>query len=120
MAQTLLTFELNRETDKAVREICRQLGIRKIDVAARDYAQKLGCLAGVTGFPREKGVCGAGAFSQEMIVFSGMNSTQLDIFLAEYSKTGLPEIGLKAIITVNNIFWTAETLYHTLKKEHLR
>lgn len=118
MAQTLLTFELNKETDLSVQKICQSLGIQKIDIAQKDYAQSLGCLAGVSGFSRSRTSYTGGPFSQEMIVFSGMNSGQLDTFLAEYTKTGLPDIGLKAIITMHNVFWTAEALFHALKKEH--
>lgn len=118
MAQILLTFDLDRETDAAVREICKRLGIQKKNVATKDYAQKLGCLAGVTGFAREKTIYTGSAFSEGMIVFSGVSSGLLDLFLAEYGKTSLPAIGIKAIITAHNAFWTAEMLYRELCREH--
>lgn len=117
MAQTLLAFELKPDTNAAVQEICTRLSIEKIDIAQRDYAQKLGYLAKVSGFAREKIAYTKGAFSSEMLVFSGMNSDQVDAFLAEYKQTGLPDIGLKAIVTMYNIFWTAEMLFHALRRE---
>jgi len=58
-------------------------------------------------------------FPAEMLVFSGMNSTQVEVFLAEYKKTGVPAVGLKAIVTPHNVFWTAEALFKELLKEHL-
>ena len=35
------------------RQVCRTLGIRIIDVARKDYFQKLGTLAQIQGFTRE-------------------------------------------------------------------
>lgn len=119
MAQTILTFKLEREKDAAVDVICRRLGIRKIEVPVKDYGQKLGYLAGISGFSKEKGVYDKAPFPAEMLVFSGMDSSHLDAFLAEYKKTALPAISLKAVVTSHNIFWTAEMLFRELMKEHL-
>ena len=52
-----------------------------------------------------------------MMVFSNM-ADMLDQFLSEYKKAGIPPIGLKAVITPHNIFWSAEDLYKELFKEH--
>ena len=57
-------------------------------------------------------------FPTEMLVFSGMDSEMIDTFLDQYKKASIPPIGLKAIITQHNIFWTAEELYKELFKEH--
>lgn len=51
--------------------------------------------------------------------FSEMNSDQVDAFLAEYKKAGVEPIALKAVITGNNIFWTAERTQKELLREHL-
>ena len=115
----ILTFQLQKEKEPAIASICKSLGIRLSAVPARDYAQKLGYLAGVKGFPREKSIYDGMPFPAEMLVFSGLNSDQVDAFLAEYKKTGLPAIGLKAIVTPHNVFWTAEALFRELMKEHL-
>ena len=50
---------------------------------------------------------------------SEMNSDQVDAFLAEYKKAGVEPIALKAVITGNNIFWTAERTQKELLREHL-
>ena len=39
-------------------------------------------------------------------------------FLSEYKKNGIEPINYKAVLTVNNIFWTPEELFAELKKEH--
>ncbi len=119
MSRTVLTFKLEHTKDAAVASICRKLDIRKIEVPVEDYGQKLGCLAGISGFPKEKIPYGKAPFPKEMLVFSGMDSEHLDDFLSEYKKTALPAIGLKAVVTSHNIFWTAEALFAELMKEHL-
>ena len=70
-------------------------------------------------FP-ETGHAGADPeFPAEMLIFSEMNSDQVDVFLAEYKKSGVEPIALKAVITGNNIFWTAERTQKELLREHL-
>lgn len=49
---------------------------------------------------------------------SGIDSELLDKFLSEYKKNGIEPINYKAVLTVNNIFWTPEELFAELKKEH--
>ena len=119
MSQTILTFQLQKEKESAIAEICKRLGIRLKAIPTKDYAQKLGYLAGIKGFPQEKVTFSGIPFPAEMLVFSGLNSDQVDAFLAEYKKTGLPAIGLKAIVTPHNVFWTAEALFRELMQEHL-
>ena len=106
MAQTILLFRINRDKYAVIQNVCRTLGIRIIDVARKDYSQKLGTLAQIQGYT-------------EMLIFSEMNSDQVDVFLAEYKKSGVEPIALKAVITGNNIFWTAERTQKELLREHL-
>ena len=108
MAQTILLFRINRDKYAVIQNVCRTLGIRIIDVARKDYSQKLGTLAQIQGFTREAKKYDGPEFPAEMLIFSEMNSDQVDAFLAEYKKAGVEPIALKAVITGNNIFWTAE------------
>ena len=108
MAQFILMFGLNKNKEAAV-----------VAVPRKDYSQKLGTLAKVQGFSRDKTVYSGPDFPAEMLIFSGMNSAQVDEFLAEYKKQGVPAIGLKAIVTPNNVFWTPEALFKELLKEHM-
>ena len=119
MEQFILMFGLDKDKEKTVRTVCSRIGAVPVIVERRDYSQKLGTLAGVQGFSRDKTVYSGPNFPAEMLVFSGMNSTQVDVFLAEYKKTGVPVVGLKAIVTPHNVFWTAEALFKELLKEHL-
>ena len=119
MSQVILTLQLQKDKEDAMATICKPRGIQSLETPVNDYAQNSGYLAGVKGFSREKAVYDGAPFPAEMLVFSGMDSEQVDIFLVEYKKTGLPAIGLKAVVTPHNVFWTADALFRELMKEHL-
>lgn len=119
MAQIILTFGLGKEKIKVVRSIAQKNRIQIKEISRKDYNQKLCALAGIQGFAKEKVIYNGPDFPLEMIVFSGIDSAQIDTFLADYKQTGAQPVPLKAIITPQNIFWTVETLFKELWKEHL-
>ena len=119
MAQIILTFGLGKEKIKVVRSIAQKNRIQIKEISRKDYNQKLGALAGIQGFAKEKVIYNGPDFPLEMIVFPGIDSAQIDTFLADYKQTGAQPVPLKAIITPQNIFWTVETLFKELWKEHL-
>lgn len=119
MAQTILEFRLDRDKAAAIQKICQQLGIRIVSVGRRDYGQKLGALAGVKGFAKEKKIYTGAELPAEMLVFSGMNSLQIDAFLGAYKTCGLAPIALKAVVTAHNVSWSADALFRELMQEHL-
>lgn len=114
----ILLFHMKPDKTKQIEAICRNLKIQTVKVKLTSYNQKLGYLAGITGFSRENTAYTGPDFPTEMLVFSGMDSEMIDTFLDQYKKASIPPIGLKAIITQHNIFWTAEELYKELFKEH--
>ena len=81
MAQTILLFRINRDKYAVIQNVCRTLGIRIIDVARKDYSQKLGTLAQIQGFTREAKKYDGPEFPAEMLIFSEMNSDQKYIHL---------------------------------------
>lgn len=115
-AQVLL-FRVEPVKAAQIETLCKRLGIRTSGVKLSDYSQKLAYLAGIPGFPREDTDYTGPEFPSEMMVFSNM-ADMLDQFLSEYKKAGIPPIGLKAVITPHNIFWSAEDLCKELFKEH--
>jgi hypothetical protein len=119
VAQKILGFRIDKEKHAALQAVCAELGIELIDVARKDYAQKLGALAGVKGFAKDRTVYSGAELPAEMLVFSGMNSGQLDDFLAAYKQTGQKPIDLKAVVTPGNIFWDADALFRELMREHI-
>ena len=118
MSQTVLCFHLSKDKEAGIADICKRLGIRQKRILPRDYGQKLGYLAEIQGFTREPDNYMKSEFQTEMLVFSGMDSEQVDAFLAAYKEAGLIPIGLKAVVTPHNIFWSAKQLYQELVKEH--
>ena len=87
-------------------------------VEKSDYGQKLGAIAGITGFKKDGSRYSGADFPAELLVFSGINSSQMDIFLAEYKKAGIEPIGCKAVVTPDNVFWSADKLFREIFREH--
>ena len=120
----ILLFQIEKEKEKEIGRICRRLQITVRKIVPKDYGQKLGYLAGITGFSREHAPYAGGAFPAEMLVFSGMDSGQVDLFLkesgeasAENGESGTEPVGLKAVLTEHNVFWTPAQLFAELLKE---
>lgn len=114
----ILLFHVEPGKTKQIEAVCRTLKLRTVKVKPSSYNQKLGYLAGITGFNRENTTYQGADFPSEMMVFSGMDSDMVDIFLAKYKEAAIPPISLKAILTSHNIFWSANELYKELFKEH--
>lgn len=117
--QTILLFEIEENKDKQICTLCNRINIQVLHVKKEDYSQKLGCIAGIKGFARTAETYQGKGIPAEMMVFSGMDSEQVDAFLQEYKEAGIAPIGCKAIITPNNVFWTAEELFRELLQEHM-
>lgn len=119
MAKILL-FGVNTQKDRAVCVAAEKIGADVTVVNRRDYGQKIGVLAGISGFHKDGKSYLGPDFATEMLVFSGMLPEQMDTFLAEYKATGLPPVALKAIVTPHNVSWTADALFRELLKEHIQ
>lgn len=115
-AQVLL-FRVEPVKVAQIESLCKNLGICTSKVKLSDYSQNLAYLAGIPGFSRKDIDYTGPEFPSEMMVFSNMTD-RLNHFLSEYKKAGIPSIGLKAVITPHNIFWSAEDLYKELFREH--
>lgn len=115
---TILLFHVEPDKTKKIEAICRSFKINVSKVKMSSYSQQLGYLAGITGFNRQNVTYQGVEFPSEMLVFSGMHGETVDTFLEKYKEASIPPIGLKAILTQHNVFWTAEELYKELWKEH--
>ena len=114
----ILLFHIEPGKTKQIEAICRPLKIQVSKIKPSSYSQKLGYLADISGFNRENTTYTGPEFPSEMLVFSGMDSDLVDTFLAKYKEASIPPIGLKAIVTPHNVFWSAVDLYKELFKEH--
>ena len=118
MGQTILEFRMDPAKHGLITSVCKAQGIRLVQVDRRDYRQKLGALAGISGFAKEKTVYEGPELPAEMLVFSGMNSDQVDAFLEAYRGGGLPKVNLKAVLTPSNICWNVQQLFLELMNAH--
>ena len=62
------------------------------------------------------GETGEPAFSEELLVMSGLGERQMDVLLTELRRQRIP-IALKAVVTPTNAGWTAAELYTELCRE---
>lgn len=96
MAQIILTFGLGKEKIKVVRSIAQKNRIQIKEISRKDYNQKLGALAGIQGFAKEKVIYNGPDFPLEMIVFSGIDSAQIDSFLGRLQTDWCSDSSLKS------------------------
>ncbi len=103
-----------------LQKLCDSMGISLIDVSSEQYEQQLGALAAIQGFKKKPiKLKHEPVFPAEMMVLSGFNAEEMDAFLTEYKARKIQPIGLKAVITPDNVFWTPKQLFNELMKEHL-
>ena len=96
--QKILLFSVAAQKVEKIKALCKTLGIS---------VQQDGSRYSGADFPAE------------LLVFSGINSSQMDIFLAEYKKAAIEPIGCKAVVTPDNVFWSADKLFREIFREHL-
>lgn len=112
----VLLFHISGKKQNQIKKLCSLLGIAAVSVDESRHGEQIGVLAGITGF-KGKTDSNSKTVSAEMLVFSGMDSEEMDRFLSEYKKNGIEPVALKAVVTPDNIFWTAEQLFRELMME---
>ncbi|MGN0436348.1 MAG: DUF3783 domain-containing protein [Wujia sp.] len=114
----ILLFNVNLIKANSIMGLCKKLFHDAMIIPRRDYSKPLGVLLGVPGLKNNNTYTG-NEFKNEMMVFSGLSSEELDLFLDEYKKAGIGEIKRKAIITGANMLWTPIKLYSELD-DHIK
>ena len=106
----VLYFIQEIKKEKQVLDLCRDMGIMIRKLKEEDAGRSVGVLAGV--FPPEL------APKTAKQVPKGYRMPELlDRFLAEYRRRGIDPIGLKAVATPHNLFWTVCELTGELEQE---
>lgn len=114
-----MAFEIKPEKEQLIKNCCASMDADYRRMLPSDHKKTLGSLAGITGIPAKTTAGSMGEkIEQEMLVFSGFDSEELEAFLDLYRMQGIEKIDYKATVTMYNIFWTPEMLYQELKKEH--
>ena len=109
-SKIILTYQLSPIQAAALSSLASSFsGTLKLrPVFPYEYAQSLGTLCGISGFPKK---------NRKPSAACGFDSQELDTFLAELKKGGLFTAALKAIVTPHNIFWDSQMLYQELASE---
>lgn len=130
----VLLFNVNIFKSNQIQVVCDRLGHKVKCIKKEDYNMSVGELAGIVpGLKPNKASSGndkfphqtngltneTKEFAHEMMVFSGINSEALDVFLAAYKEARISPIPRKAIITPANFGWSVIKLYEDLD-EHVR
>lgn len=113
----ILLFHIGKEKNEKIKSLCQSLHIQTITVPKARYNDALGTLLNIGNFNFES--LPAEEFAMEMMVFSGLTSEDLDVFLQSYKDAGIAPVPLKAIVTPTNVFWSAARLYKELMREYL-
>ena len=114
----VLLFKVGAEKQKQIKSISESYGIQVLLVPLKYYEEEIGALAGIMGMKIHGKKYTGPEFPAEMMIFSGIDSEELDHFLKRYRDAKIDPIGLKAILTPSNVQWTPKQLQEELLKEH--
>lgn len=118
MEQILYYAPSGKGQEENLKRLSEGFGIRFIKIQASQTGQSLGFLAGVDGFEEKKEsvLSMPPVLAEEMLIFGGISSERLDVFLGVLKTAGI-SISLKAILTPYNIGWSPAQLFAELEKE---
>ena len=117
---TVMYYIKDAKKEKALSELCKDLQLHTRKIKPGDSNRAIGNLAGSPGkgaVAKEKAP--AGYQLPELLIFSALEDKKLDEFLAEYRKRTIPPVGLKAIVTSQNINWSLYELTRELMREQM-
>lgn len=115
--QSILLYEVPARKEQQIRRLAAGLGIEVHTVSPTDYLHPIGVLLGLPGFQREPRPLSQTPLGREMMLLNGFDDTTLSRFLNRYRQEGIEPIGLKAGVTLHNIFWDSLQLFNELKME---
>lgn len=144
---TILLFQVNIFKQNEIRSLCRDLDLEVRIIDPADYGKTLGELAGSggtkvsrkpallnsrrpslgsPGFAAERiadiasgnRISDFHQITDEMMLMCGLSDRKLDEFLEKYRTAGISPIPLKAVLTSENMKWSAYGLFREISAEH--
>lgn len=106
----VLLFNIHGEKLVKIRIAALRLGLDVIEVPPESFGHPLGFMLGLEGFAPSEA---AESFEEEMLVMEALSSPLLDALRA-----GGAPVALKAVVTEQNIRWSAAALCRELRREH--
>ena len=125
--QKIILISMNDNTKRSrIQSLCSTLGIGTKLISGNQFTYSLGYLGGIRGIPAHgqddadpKISAPLSLSVPEILIFQGMTSRELDVFLDAYKQAGIAPVALKAIITPTNVFWSVHKLHRELQAERL-
>lgn len=117
-SKVILLYEVKKEKLGRVEGLCQRLHLKTKVIAKVFYLEKVGFLAGLSGWKKQGIRYEKEGLGEEMMLFSGLDSNELDEFFSQYQKEGIEPIALKAVLTEYNRSWNSIELFQELKREH--
>ena len=91
-------------------------GVTARVVDASDFGQPVGWLCALEGYLPDNAAA-EGGFTDEMLVLCGLSAAQLDGLLTALRRSRAV-VALKAVVTEENVSWSAKRLHDEILEEH--
>lgn len=102
-------------------ELCRvakELGIEFVILNHSDFEQKLGFLAGLSGYQERKREATELEDSFQELMVMSLQQERVNQFLSALERQKVEKVALKAVVTPHNRDWTLSQLLHEIAEEH--
>ena len=114
----VLLFNLRGEKRQKLLFLLIRLGLACREVAPAEQGKTIAALTERNGAPAA-GAAPKAPFPDEMLVLDGLDAEQFHGLLDGLRREGIP-VALKAVVTEQNLSWTAAELHDALLEEHRR
>lgn len=116
----VLLFNLHGEKREKILFLLIRLGIACREVSPAEQGKTIGALTEkeTKGVPAQRAASKA-PFPDEMLVMDGLDAGQFHGLLDGLRRNHVP-VALKAVVTEQNLSWTAAELHEALLEEHIR
>lgn len=117
-AECVLLYHCGGPEWARLRQTLVMLRLRLRMVEPRQYGLPLETVAsGKAGGRFEEAGETEESFSEPMMVFCYLDDSRLDQALAALRRAGVPQVGLKAVLTTANREWNSRQLWNELRRE---
>lgn len=117
-APMILAFNIPPEKLGRLRLLVARIKARLRPVGPDEHQRKLAdIIASPVAAAQGDAVPADAGFGDEMLVMAGLTGAQMNLFLGDFKRFGIPPIPLKAVLTVTNAEWTPVELHRELCAE---
>ena len=114
----VLLFNIQGEKRRKLLFLLMRLGLACRELSPAEQGKTIGALTEKTGFSNASAARYT-PFTDEMLVMDGLDAGQFHGLLDGLRRDHIP-VALKAVVTEQNLSWTAAELHDALLEEHRR